>query len=100
HPVEDDLKILKWNDEELDGQGYVPWYPFDHPQLGRVELGGWHTFLTWRNPPYKFLEKEIAPLSDFVIYNCLISPKLELYSLTTRSSGDMHYVQLVLHNTG
>ena len=100
HPIEDDLKILKWNDEELDGQGYVPWYPFNHPQLGQVELGGWHTFLTWRNPPYKFLEKEIAPLADFVIYNCLISPKLELYSLTSRSSGDMHYLQLVLHNTG
>ena len=35
HPVEDDLKLLAWNDEMLGGNGFVDWYPFDHPQLGR-----------------------------------------------------------------
>ena len=24
------------------GGRYVDWYPFDHPQLGKVELGGWN----------------------------------------------------------
>lgn len=100
HAIEDDLTLLKWNDEQLDGAGYINWYPFEHPQLGQVELGGWDTFVTWRNPPYKFLEKEIAPLADFAIFNCLISPKLEVHSITTRSSGDMHTIRLVLHNTG
>ncbi len=38
HPPEDDLKILKLADEI--GEGYVDWYPFEHPQLGPVELGG------------------------------------------------------------
>ena len=60
HPVEDDFKILKWNDEALDGKGTVDWYPFEHPDLGPVELGGWDTFVTWRNPPYHLLEKEVA----------------------------------------
>ncbi|PJF26310.1 MAG: carboxypeptidase, partial [Phototrophicales bacterium] len=41
HPLENALKMLKWSDEALGGRGYVNWYPFDHPQLGRVELGGW-----------------------------------------------------------
>ncbi|MCB8919106.1 MAG: carboxypeptidase [Ardenticatenaceae bacterium] len=100
HPVEDDVKIMNWLDETLDGEGYVDWYPFEHPQLGQVELGGWHTFLTWRNPPYKLLEKEIAPLADFVIYNCLVSPRLELHSVETESHGDLHKVRLVVHNTG
>ena len=39
--MEDDLKLIGWNDEQLGGKGFVDWYPFDHPQLGRVELGGW-----------------------------------------------------------
>ena len=100
HPVEHDLQIMKWVDEKLGGEGYVDWYEYEHPQLGTVELGGWHTFLTWRNPPYELLEAEIAPLSDFVIYSCLVSPKLEIHSLETTSNGDMHTVRLVLHNTG
>jgi hypothetical protein len=29
HPVEDDLKLLRWNDEQLGGQGYVDWYAFN-----------------------------------------------------------------------
>ena len=45
HPLEDDLKLLKWSDEVLDGKGYVDWYPFEHPQLGPVELGGWDQHL-------------------------------------------------------
>ena len=41
HPVEDDLKLLKWSDEQCGGRAHVDWYPFQHPQLGAVELGGW-----------------------------------------------------------
>lgn len=100
HPVEDDLKIFKWLDEELDGEGYVDWYEYEHPQFGTVELGGWHNFLTWRNPPYKLLEKEIAPLAEFAIYHATLSPKLELFSLEAESHGETHRVRLVLHNTG
>jgi murein tripeptide amidase MpaA len=40
HPVEDDLKLLKWSDKNLGEDGYVDWYAFQHPQLGKVELGG------------------------------------------------------------
>lgn len=100
HPVEDDLKIFKWLDETLDGEGYVDWYEVEHPQFGTVELGGWHNFLTWRNPPYALLEKEIAPLADFALYHATLSPKLEVYSLEAESHGETHYVRLVLHNTG
>ena len=51
HPEEDDLKLLAWNDSALQGKGFVPWYAFEHPQLGPVELGGWNTLFTWSNPP-------------------------------------------------
>jgi hypothetical protein len=56
---------------------------------------------TWRNPPFHLLEKEIAPLADFAIFNSLISPKLEIHSLTAESRGNnLYYIRLVLHNTG
>ena len=100
HPVEDDLAIMKWNDENLGGKGYIDWYEFDHPQLGKVEIGGWHFFDTWRNPPYKMLEKEVAPLADFALYSCLVSPLLEWYDVSTTSQGNIHHIRSVVHNTG
>ncbi len=100
HPVEDDLAIMKWNDEVLDGQGWVDWYEFDHPQLGKVELGGWDYFNTWGNPPLPLLEKEVSGLSEFALYQCLVSPRLEWHSVETRSMGSTHWLRAVVHNTG
>jgi murein tripeptide amidase MpaA len=101
HPVEDDLKLLKWSDEVLEGRGYVDWYPFEHPQLGRVELGGWDMLYAWRNPPPEFLEKEVALFPDWLVWHLLISPKLEIYEASVEPLGDALYkVRLVVQNTG
>jgi murein tripeptide amidase MpaA len=101
HPVEDDLKLLKWSDEVLGGMGYVDWYAFDHPQLGKVELGGWDMLYAWRNPPPEFLEKEVALFPDWLVWHLLISPKLEIYEATVEPLGDALYkVRLVVQNTG
>ena len=35
------MERLRWNDTEMDGKLFVDWKPFDHPQLGEVEIGGW-----------------------------------------------------------
>lgn len=100
HPQADDIAIMKWNDEVLDGKGVIDWYEYDHPQLGKVELGGWDLFHTWRNPPPQLLEKEVAQLSDFALYHCLVSPKLEWYQVDKKSNGRTHYLRATVHNTG
>ncbi|MFN8378082.1 MAG: hypothetical protein U0452_05365 [Anaerolineae bacterium] len=46
---EDELKLLAYNDEHLGGKGFVNWTPFDHPQPGPVEIGGWTHMYTFRN---------------------------------------------------
>ena len=42
HAVEDDLTLLRWNDDVLGGAGFVDWYPFDHPaaRAGRARAAG------------------------------------------------------------
>ena len=101
HPVEDDLKLLRWNDEELGGKGYVDWYEFDHPQLGKVELGGWDVMYCWGNVPPHRLEQEIAPHSDWAVWHLLISPRLAVKSLDVEPVAETTYkVRLVLENTG
>lgn len=101
HAVEDDLKLLKWNDEKLGGKGYVNWYKFNHPQLGEVELGGWHEEYCWRNPPPEFLESEVALFPKWLVWHALISPQLELYEASVKALGDNNYrVRVVVQNAG
>lgn len=101
HPVEDDLKLLRWNDHMLGGEGFVDWYRFEHPQLGPVELGGWNSLYTWTNPPPKLLEHEIAPFSRWLVWHALISPRLEvLQASATPLGGNVWRVRLVVQNTG
>ncbi len=101
HSADDDLKLLKWSDENLDRKGYVDWYKYTHPQLGEVELGGWDHLLTWRNPPPQMLEKEITPFADWLLWMALISPKLELYETKVTPLADgAYHIRVVVNNTG
>jgi hypothetical protein len=55
----------------------------------------------WRNPPPQFLEKEIAPFADWLIWHALVSPLLELYEAKVIPlGGDVYQVRLVVQNTG
>ena len=101
HPLEDDLKLMKWNDEILGGKAFIDWYKFDHPQLGKVELGGWDFMNSWTNPPLAFLEKEVALFPDWVLWHLLISPKLVLRQVEVKTIGTGTYrVRMVVENTG
>lgn len=101
HPVEDDLKLLKWTDETHQGNGYVDWYEFNHPQLGLVELGGWNRFHTFSNPPPHLMEREVDKFPDWIIFQALMSPKLEHHStLVTQLGDDLWRIDFGVHNTG
>jgi murein tripeptide amidase MpaA len=101
HPVEDDFKLLKWNDEKLGGKGYVNWYEFEHPQLGKVELGGWDSQNVWTNPPTAFLEAELKLFPGWLVWSALISPKLALREVSATLIGPETWrVRLVTENTG
>jgi len=99
HSPEDDLALLKLADEL--GEGYVDWYPFQHPQLGPVELGGWDVVRFWFNPPLALLEEEVRPHADFAVFLALASPRLEIRSFESEPVGDRVFrIRLVLENAG
>jgi hypothetical protein len=79
----------------------VDWYPFEHPELGRVELGGWTELFAWRNPPPQFLEREIAKFPRWLLWHCLISPRLEILEASSTPLGEGTFrIRLVVQNTG
>ncbi len=101
HPVEDDLKLLRWNDDKLDGKGFVSWTPFEHPELGPVEIGGWDYAYCFRNPPPHLLEAEIAPHAGWLVWQALLAPQLSLLSADSKAlAGDVYRIRLVVQNTG
>ena len=101
HKPEEMLKMVQWSDEKLGGKGYVDWQEFDHPQLGKVEIGGWDMLHAFRNPPSEYLEKEIAPFSDWLIWQALITPELSVHTAEATPLGDNHYkIRFVVENVG
>jgi murein tripeptide amidase MpaA len=105
HPVEDDLKLLRWSDEKLAGLAHVPWRTFEHPQLGRVEIGGWNRFHAFSNPPPAFLERELARFPKWLLWQALISPRLALVHagaerIAQRAGGGTWKITLVVQNEG
>jgi murein tripeptide amidase MpaA len=101
HPVEDELKLLRWSDKELDGDGFVAWKPFNHPQLGAVEIGGFDLIRYWYNIPFDRLEKEVAPHSEWLVQLGLTTPRLAIRSFTAEPAGEnLWRLQLVVENSG
>ena len=75
-----DAGLLAWSDRELDGSGFVDWYPFEHPQLGTVELGGWNSVETcWKIPP-KYLPAEKEKYLRFTLTSAGLLPRLSVES--------------------
>jgi murein tripeptide amidase MpaA len=101
HPMEEEVRLLEWSDRELDGRGYADWTPYDHPDFGPVEIGGWDMIQTFRNPPLKFLEKELEPLTEWVLWQAHTTPLLAWHSSQVEPLGDDTYrLQVVVQNQG
>jgi murein tripeptide amidase MpaA len=101
HPHEEDLQILKWIDEHGPSDAYLPWQPFDHPQLGKVELGGWNNMYTWRNPPLDFVESEVKRHYPFILTLGELLPHLTIHSLNIHQISDNKFhLNLVVENSG
>jgi len=109
HPVsfqreltEDDLmKLFAWNDKHFNGEVFRDWQPFDHPQLGPVEIGGWKTLLMFRNPPPQLLPEMAHKNMMFVIKHALAAPLLRIARVDATSvGGDVYRIEAVVENHG
>ena len=101
HPHEDDLKILQWAEANGGENAYQDWQPFEHPQLGSLEIGGWDHLYTWRNPPHAFMGEESARNLPFILSLGNMLPRLAIHTLQVKYLGeDSYLINLVVDNTG
>jgi murein tripeptide amidase MpaA len=99
---DDQLKLLRWQDEQLGGAGFMPWTPFEHPQLGPLEIGGWRRMYTFRNPPpAAYLEEMARANCRFTLRHAAAAPRLHIRDLRAEPLGAGAYrVSAVVENVG
>jgi hypothetical protein len=98
---EDDIKLLAYNDAGLGGKGFEPWREFEHPQLGRVELGGWKFKYTFQNPPPEMLLGEIERTFMFCLKHAALSPLVRITSTEVEDvGGNVYRVRAEVRNEG
>jgi hypothetical protein len=96
-----ELAVARWYDEHAPGAALVAWRPFDHPQLGPVEIGGWDAVIGWANPPPAQLPAAVAGHGEFAVFQALASPRLEVVQTGAEPLGDdLWRVTAGLANTG
>ncbi len=96
------VKYLKWMDENLpEGQGFLPWTPFEHPQLGPVEIGGPDYKFISQNPPIPFLEQELEKHTRFALRLIRTLPRVVFDQVESRLlAPGLYEVRAVVGNHG
>jgi hypothetical protein len=89
-----------WFDDFLEfGDEYNDWKEFDHPQFGKVELGGWKK--TFGRVPPRFMNEELCHRNmAWTLYQADEMPLMKMGDGTVESLGDGVYkVWLDIENT-
>ncbi len=72
------LERLRYHDEELSKSYFTDWAPYDHPELGAVEIGGWHSKFVSQNPPMERLQQEVELYVPWMLWLAEIAPQIAI----------------------
>jgi hypothetical protein len=80
------------------GENYHDWEPFDHPEYGEVEMGGWGKFFGRINPRFMSLEAFHRNMA-FTLYHADEMPIMAMGESRVESMGDgLYKVQVDIKN--
>jgi hypothetical protein len=100
HTAEEQLAFLRWADEHSP-EAFTDWQPFEHPQLGSIDIGGWDPFYIHRNPPARFIEKVAHPNCLFTVRHALTSPQIQIRNLTAdHLDAGFYRLRAIIENLG
>ncbi len=83
----DDVDALAWDDSANGGRGFRAWTPFEHPELGTVEIGGFHPKFFSQNPPAHDMERWARNQALFNFEMAYALPQLEWGGVDVRRVG-------------
>ncbi|OYZ23735.1 MAG: hypothetical protein B7Y39_03875 [Bdellovibrio sp. 28-41-41] len=96
------VKLLKWAKENLKREQYFKdWTSYDHPQLGKIEIGGFKTAFFLTNPPIPYLAKEIENVFEGSFAVSRMAPLAEIDSVVSKKiDSNVSQVTVVVKNVG
>ena len=96
-----DLERLRYHDAELERSYFTEWAPFDHPALGPVEIGGWHSKFVNQNPPMELLQREVELYVPWMLWLAEIAPQIEVTDVAVTAEDDGTFrVRIDVVNSG
>ncbi|WP_268034965.1 M14 family metallopeptidase [Algoriphagus sp. PAP.12] len=99
--IYDDYDALMWDEEENGGKGFKSWTPLTHPQLGEVEIGGFHPKFFGQNGPTWQLENWAKKQAQFNLAMAKRLPELKVGEAVVKELGKGEYeVSLSWENVG
>ncbi len=66
---------------------FVPWHEYNHPQYGKIEIGGFKKNFGRMHPGF-LLESDAHRNMSFSIFHCFQTPKLSVDSVMEKELGD------------
>lgn len=103
YPRDDETtrKVFRWVVENVGEHGFRDWEPFDHPQLGPVEIGGMVYTWSYRNPPGHLLREICHNNVMFNLEHAAAAPRVLVDDVTAEPLGaDLWKVTAVVSNHG
>ncbi|MBL7544264.1 MAG: hypothetical protein JNL11_10620 [Bdellovibrionaceae bacterium] len=96
------IKLLEWAKQNLKREQYFSeWTPFDHPQLGKIEIGGFKTAFFITNPPTKYLGEEVEKVFEASFAVSKMAPLVEIHELETKKiESNVTQLSVVIKNVG
>ncbi|HEV7504528.1 MAG TPA: M14 family metallopeptidase [Thermoanaerobaculia bacterium] len=80
-------ELMKFNDLLTLGRQFVDWHPYNHPQYGPIEIGGFKRDVG-RVPEGWALEDETHRNNAFVLFNAYHLPHLSIGEAVVKKMGD------------
>ena len=95
-----DKEWLTWIDKKNKGKGFVKWAPFKHPQLGDVEIGGFHPFVRV-NPPAEKIKGLSEKHAQFALWLASQFADIKLAGVKVkRLSTNLYELKIKVVNNG
>jgi hypothetical protein len=98
---EDLEAIARWDREHNEGRAFVGWREFEHPQLGKVEIGGIDSRVGLWNPSFEKLAEVCDQHSAAFLRVAALAPRVGFASVTTEAIlDDLTRIEFVVENRG
>jgi hypothetical protein len=95
------LEMARWDRDHNKGRVVGVWRPFEHAQLGPVEIGGYDPRFGIWNPPFERLAEVCEAQARVFLRMAALSPRLRIASIKAEPlGGGLSRVSAVVENGG